>query len=87
VCQLGRGIAWLDTGTPISLLEASMFIHAIEARQGLKIACPEEIAWRMGFVDGPRFKALVEVLPRSTYREYLTRIIADEIDVPGMRMS
>jgi len=79
VHRLGRGIAWLDTGTPTSLLEAGMFIHAIEARQGLKIACPEEIAWRIGLIDPEQFTALAAALPNSTYREYLERIVREEL--------
>ncbi|OGV69626.1 MAG: glucose-1-phosphate thymidylyltransferase [Lentisphaerae bacterium RIFOXYB12_FULL_65_16] len=78
VVKLGRGIAWLDTGTPESLLDASQFIHAIEARQGFKISCPEEIAWRKGFVSRDEFSALVTSLPKSAYRDYLTRIVTEE---------
>jgi glucose-1-phosphate thymidylyltransferase len=68
---LGRGIAWLDTGTHASLLEASTFIFTLEARQGLKIACLEEIAYLRGFVNAERFKATVEKMPKSPYRDYL----------------
>lgn len=75
--QLGRGIAWLDTGTHMSLLEASHFIGTLEQRQGLKIACLEEIALRRGFVDKKRFAEIIEDTPRSSYREYLTRVLAE----------
>jgi glucose-1-phosphate thymidylyltransferase len=68
---LGRGIAWLDTGTHASLLEASTFIFTLEARQGLKIACLEEIAYLRGFVNAERFKATVEKMPKSPYKDYL----------------
>jgi glucose-1-phosphate thymidylyltransferase len=68
---LGRGIAWLDTGTHASLLEASTFIFTLEARQGLKIACLEEIAFLRGFVTAERFKATVDKMPKSPYRDYL----------------
>ena len=78
VVRLGRGIAWLDTGTPANLLEASMFIHTIEARQGFKIACPEEIAWRRGLIDEATFRTLVASLPKSSYREYLERLSRDD---------
>jgi glucose-1-phosphate thymidylyltransferase len=71
VCLLGRGIAWLDTGTHSSLLEASSFIHTIEARQGLKIACLEEIAYTRKFIDVDRLKKTLAVMPKSPYREYL----------------
>jgi glucose-1-phosphate thymidylyltransferase len=71
VSLLGRGIAWLDTGTHASLLEASTFIHTIEARQGLKIACLEEIALLRGFVSPERFKETVDRMPKSPYKEYL----------------
>ncbi len=74
VVPLGRGIAWLDTGTHTSLLEASHFIGTLEARQGLKIACPEEIAFRMGFIDRDKMQRVIEETPKSGYREYLERI-------------
>ena len=77
VKQLGRGIAWLDTGTPTSLLEASNYIATIEHRQGMKIACLEEIALRMGFIDARKLMALIDRLPKGEYREYLQRV-ADE---------
>ena len=66
-----RGVAWLDTGTPQSMLEASSYIAAIEQRQGLKVACLEEIALRMNYIDHGSFEALVSSLPKSPYREYL----------------
>lgn len=68
---LGRGIAWLDTGTHASMLEASTFIFTLEARQGLKIACLEEIAYLRGFVTAERFKATVDKMPKSPYKDYL----------------
>jgi glucose-1-phosphate thymidylyltransferase len=74
---LGRGDAWLDTGTPESLLEASQFIHSLEKRQGLKIGCPEEIAWRNGWIDTPQLKALATPLAKSSYGEYLAQLAAD----------
>lgn len=75
--RLGRGIAWLDTGTHQSLLEASQFIGALEARQGLKIACLEEVAFRRGFIDRARLADLVASLPRSSYTEYLEQILEE----------
>ncbi len=74
--RLGRGIAWLDTGTPSSLQEANAFIEAIEKRQGLKIACLEEIAHHQGFIDREHLARLVEGLPRCDYRAYLERLLA-----------
>lgn len=73
--KLGRGIAWLDTGTHQSLLEASHFIGTLEARQGLKIACLEEIALRMGYIDCRQMKAVIADTPKSSYRDYLTRVL------------
>jgi glucose-1-phosphate thymidylyltransferase len=70
---LGRGSAWLDMGTHESLLQASNFIEMVEERQGLKIACPEEIAWRMGYIDAGQLRALAEPLAGSGYGSYLLR--------------
>jgi glucose-1-phosphate thymidylyltransferase len=74
---LGRGMAWLDTGTPDSLYEASNYIAAIEHRQGLKIACLEEIAYTAGFIDRSQFAALVSSLSQSDYRTYLQSVLQD----------
>jgi glucose-1-phosphate thymidylyltransferase len=82
--KLGRGIAWLDTGTHQSLLEASHFIGTLEARQGLKIACLEEIALRMGYIDCQKMMDLIEQTPKSSYREYLVRVYS-ETDLCGSR--
>ncbi len=73
---LGRGFAWLDTGTPDSLLEAGEYVRTIEARQGLKIACLEEVAYRMGYIDSAGLSALAAAYGDSAYREYLSRLIA-----------
>ena len=70
-----RGYAWLDTGTHDSLLEAGQFIATLERRQGLKIACPEEIAWRLGFIDGQQLAQLAEPLAKSGYGQYLLRLM------------
>ncbi len=72
---LGRGYAWLDTGTHASLLQAANFVQVIEDRQGLKIACPEEIAWRMGFIDDHGLRRLARPLVKSGYGEYLLRLL------------
>jgi len=72
---LGRGFAWLDTGTPESLLEACMFIQTIEKRQGLKIACVEEIAYRMGYIDAEQVRNLAESLNKNDYGKYLLQVI------------
>jgi glucose-1-phosphate thymidylyltransferase len=74
---LGRGSAWLDTGTHQSLIDAGQFIRVIEERQTLKIACPEEIAWRMGFIDGPQLEKLAAPLQNSGYGKYLLQILED----------
>ena len=76
---MGRGIAWLDTGTHDSLLEASTFIATIEKRQGLKVSCPEEIAWRMGYIDRDAMVALAHAMGQSEYGRYLVRIADDRI--------
>ena len=72
-----RGYAWLDTGTHGSLLDASQFIATLENRQGLKIACPEEIAWRNGFIDSGQLEALAQPLAKSGYGQYLTRLLKE----------
>ncbi len=79
VVPMGRGMAWLDTGTHEALLEASHFIETIERRQGLKIACPEEIAYRMKFVDAAQLEALAKPLENSGYGEYLRRVLTDRL--------
>jgi len=76
--KLERGIAWLDTGTHMSLLEASHFIGTLEARQGRKIACLEEIALRKGFIDIAQMERVIEATPKSSYREYLEMVLRDE---------
>ena len=73
---LGRGTAWLDTGTHDSLLEASTFVQVVENRQGLKISCPEEIAWRQGWLDKAGMEAQIARLGKSTYGAYLRKLIA-----------
>ncbi|HQB38511.1 MAG TPA: glucose-1-phosphate thymidylyltransferase RfbA [Deltaproteobacteria bacterium] len=75
--RLGRGIAWLDTGTHKSLLEASNFIETIESRQGLKIACLEEIALRRGFITSSQMKQVIADTPNSSYRDYLQRVLEE----------
>lgn len=72
--KLGRGIAWLDTGTHDSLMQASNFIQTIEERQGLKVACPEEIAWSQGWIDAAQLEQLAARLKKSQYGEYLQRL-------------
>ena len=73
--MMGRGYAWLDTGTHQSLIEASNFIQTIEERQGLKVSCPEEIAFRKGFIDAAQVKKLATPLAKNAYGQYLLKII------------
>jgi glucose-1-phosphate thymidylyltransferase len=79
VVPMKRGMAWLDTGTFEALLEAASFIETIERRQGLKIACPEEIAWRMNFIDARQLEALARKLEKSGYGEYLLRVLSERL--------
>ncbi|MGY3805161.1 glucose-1-phosphate thymidylyltransferase RfbA [Pigmentibacter ruber] len=73
--ELGRGVAWLDTGTHRSLLDASLYFAVLEDRQGLKIACPEEVAWRKGFINSQQFELLANSLKKSGYGEYLLKLL------------
>ena len=75
VVQMGRGMAWLDTGTSEALLEAAQYVHAIEKRQGLKIACPEEIAFRMGYISPSQLRGLADRYSNSTYGTYLQDLV------------
>lgn len=75
--KIGRGIAWLDTGTPEALLQASNFFGVIEDRQGLKVACIEEIAFKKGFISKEEFEKLVHSIPKSLYRDYLEKILKE----------
>jgi glucose-1-phosphate thymidylyltransferase len=76
---MGRGQAWLDTGTHESLLEAGQFIQTIEKRQGLKVACPEEIAWRQGWIDSAALERLAQPLIKSGYGQYLMGLLSDRV--------
>ena len=76
---LGRGVAWLDTGTHASLLAAANFVETIEARQGLKVCCPEEIAFRQGFIDHRQLSDLARAIGKSGYGEYLERVLSEHV--------
>ncbi|MGC8808584.1 MAG: sugar phosphate nucleotidyltransferase, partial [Thiomonas sp.] len=77
VQTLGRGYAWLDTGTHDSLLDAGQFIATIEKRQGLKVSCPEEIAWSAGWIDAAQLQALAEPMRKNGYGQYLLRLLKE----------
>jgi glucose-1-phosphate thymidylyltransferase len=76
---MGRGYAWLDTGTHDSLMEAGQFIATLEKRQGLKVACPEEIAWRNGWIDAAQVQALAQPMAKNGYGQYLLRLIGERV--------
>jgi len=78
VSLMGRGYAWLDTGTHGSLLEASQFVEVLERRQGLKVACPEEISWRMGYIDDESLESLAQPLMKNGYGKYLMKILSQQ---------
>jgi len=75
----GRGVAWLDTGTHESLLQAAMFIEAIQNRQGWKVCCPEEIAYRGGFIDGAQLEKLAQPLSKTDYGQYLISLLSERL--------
>lgn len=75
IVQLGRGMTWLDMGTPDALLEATHFVATLQRRQGQYVACPEEVAWRMGFIDKPQLTALADALGKSLYGSYLASLL------------
>jgi glucose-1-phosphate thymidylyltransferase len=83
VRMMSRGMAWLDTGTQESLLEAALFVHTIERRQGLSIACPEEIAFRQGFISADELLSLAEKVSKSSYGKYLLGLLREPHSAPG----
>ncbi len=76
---MGRGYAWLDTGTHDSLMEAGQFIATLEKRQGLKVACPEEIAWRSGWIDSEQLRSLAQPMLKNGYGQYLVRLLKEQV--------
>ena len=81
---MSRGMAWLDTGTHDSLLEAALFVHTIERRQGLNIACPEEIAYRQGFINAAQLEALAAPIAKSGYGQYLMKLLREPYFAAGI---
>jgi glucose-1-phosphate thymidylyltransferase len=80
--RMGRGFAWLDTGTPDSLLQASQFVASLEQRQGLRVGVPEEVAYRMKFIDGAGLQRLADQLRGSDYGGYLVRVLNEDKERP-----
>ena len=80
VIEMGRGFAWLDTGTPDSLLDAAEFVATLEKRQGMKAACPEEIAWRMGFIGLDGLERAIDRMGKGNYATYLRRLAAAGVE-------
>ena len=83
VQELGRGVAWLDAGTHESLLQAASFVQAVEERQGMMISCPEEIAFRMGFIGRDKLQQLASQMNRNRYGEYLLRLLDEKAPAAG----
>jgi glucose-1-phosphate thymidylyltransferase len=79
VCVMGRGTAWLDTGTHESLMEAALFIQALQKRQGLMVACPEEIAYRSGFITGEQLEAMANSMRNNGYGAYLLQLLRERV--------
>ncbi len=82
VQPLGRGVAWLDAGTHESLLQAANFVQAVEERQGMMISCPEEIAFRMGYIDAAQLHELARIMDNNRYGTYLMRLLDEELPLP-----
>jgi len=76
---LGRGMAWLDTGTPDALLEAANFVQTMERRQGLKVACPEEIAFHLGYISSAQLEELASKIGKSSYGKYLRALLTEKV--------
>ena len=83
---MSRGFAWLDTGTHGSLIDAALYVRVLEERQGLKIACPEEVAWRMGYISETELRRAAEPLIKSGYGEYLLILLRDGSAMPGKHL-
>ena len=80
---MGRGVAWLDAGTHESLLQAANFVQAVEDRQGMMISCPEEIAYRMGYIEADQLRQLARAMKSNEYGQYLLRLLEEETPFPG----